>query len=129
VQDYYNISEAAKLLGVSIPTIRAKIKRKELPNAQKPKGTRSTWLIPLSDLMATKEMNKVEAKPEEKAEARANALELEIDRLRAEIEHLRELVEIYKAQSQDYRAIFYSIETKAKQEKRRSLWARITGKP
>jgi excisionase family DNA binding protein len=129
VKDYYNISEAAKLLGVSIPTIRAKIQRKELPNAQKPKGSRKTWLIPYSDLIATKEMNKVEATPQEKADTRAKALEVEIDRLRAEIEHLRELVAIYKAQSEDYRAIFYSIETKDKQEKRRSLWSRITGKP
>jgi uncharacterized protein YlxW (UPF0749 family) len=133
-KDYYNISEAAKELGVSIPTIRLKLERKVFPNAHQVKqGKRKTWRIPLSDLIASGEMDKVktrqELRAEEREENRTTALEVEIDRLRAEVIHLTELLARADEELGVYRPIVRNVlETREAIEKRRSLWSRLTGK-
>lgn len=128
IKDYLNISEAAKELGVSIPTIRLKLERKVFPNAHQVKqGKRKTWRIPLSDLIASGELDKV--KPTEPETTRSEALEVEIDRLNAEISHLRELLARADKEIETYRPIVLNVlETRAAQEKRRSLWQRLTDK-
>lgn len=127
-KDYYNINEAAQELGVSIPTIRLKLKRKVFPNAHQVKqGKRKTWRIPLSDLIASGEMDKVKTKEPE--QTRSDALELEIDRLRAQVIHLTELLERADRELGVYRPIVQNVlETREAIERRRSLWSRLTGK-
>ena len=129
MKDFLNINEAAKLTGLSIPTIRTKLTRGLLPNAsQVPQGNQMRWRIPVSDLLNAGLLDKVEA-VEDKAAVRSDALEIEIDRLNTELRHLRELLaradrEIERQSIQ----LLSAIETKSAQDKRRSLWARITDK-
>lgn len=126
-KDYLNINEAAQELGVSIPTIRLKLERKVFPNAHQVKqGKRKFWRIPLSDLIASGEMDKVKTKEPE--QTRSDALELEIDRLRTELTHKAELLERADREIATYRQLLFSLETKETIEKRRSLWSRLTGK-
>lgn len=126
-KDYLNINEAAQELGVSIPTIRLKLERKVFPNAHQVKqGKRKFWRIPLSDLIASGEMDKVKTKEPE--QTRSDALELEIDRLRTELTHKAELLERADREIATYRQLLFSLETKETIDKRRSLWSRLTGK-
>jgi vacuolar-type H+-ATPase subunit I/STV1 len=129
VKDYLNINEAAKLTGLSIPTIRLKLERGLLPNAsQVTQGQRKFWRIPLSDLISAGLLDKV-TPVEEKAAVRSDALEIEIDRLRAELEHTKELLRRADKEIETYRPIVLNVlETRATQEKRRSLWQRLTDK-
>lgn len=126
-KDYLNINEAAKELGVSIPTIRLKLERKVFPNAHQVKqGKRKFWRIPLSDLIASGELDRV--KPKEPEQTRSDALEREIDRLQTELSHKAELLERADREIATYRQLLFSLETKETIEKRRSLWSRLTGK-
>lgn len=129
MKDYLNINEAAKLTGLSIPTIRLKLERGLLPNAsQVTQGQRKFWRIPLSDLISAGLLDKV-TPVEEKAAVRSDALEIEIDRLRAELEHTKELLRRADKEIETYRPIVLNVlETRATQEKRRSLWQRLTDK-
>jgi vacuolar-type H+-ATPase subunit I/STV1 len=129
VKDYLNINEAAKLTGLSIPTIRLKLERGLLPNAsQVTQGQRKFWRIPLSDLISAGLLDKV-TPVEEKAAVRSDALEIEIDRLRAELEHTKELLRRADKEIETYRPIVLNVlETRTTQERRRSLWQRLTDK-
>jgi len=128
VKDYLNINEVAKELGVSIPTVRLKLERKVFPNAHQVKqGKRKVWRIPSSDLIASGLLDKVKANEQVMADNRTNALEIEIDRLQAELRHTRELLERADKELATYRPIVLNVlETRAEQEKRRSLWQRLT---
>ncbi len=128
MKDYLNINEVAKELGVSIPTVRLKLERKVFPNAHQVKqGKRKVWRIPSSDLIASGLLDKVKANEQVMADNRTNALEIEIDRLQAELRHTRELLERADKELATYRPIVLNVlETRAEQEKRRSLWQRLT---
>lgn len=132
MKDYLNINEAAKVTGLSIPTIRMKLERKLLPNAsQVMDGKRKLWRIPFTDLVAAGLIDKTNSNSES-AELHSEALTREIDRLEAELNHAKELLARADQELEQYRAreryLFQSLETKQVQEQRRSLWARVTGR-
>ncbi len=128
MKDYLNINEVAKELGVSIPTVRLKLERKVFPNAHQVKqGKRKVWRIPSSDLIASGLLDEVKARQEVKAISDQLSLEIEISRLRDELRHTRELLERADKELATYRPIVLNVlETRAEQEKRRSLWRRLT---
>lgn len=131
MNDYLNINEAAKLTGLSIPTIRAKLERKLLPNATQVKqGKRKFWRIPVTDLAAAGLLDKVTPSPGPSAEL-LEAQEILIDRLEGELRAAKELLAERQQTIEDYRArerqLFLVLETRATQERRRSLWERLTG--
>lgn len=132
MNDYLNINEAAKLTGLSIPTIRTKLERKLLPNATQVKqGKRKFWRIPVTDLAAAGLLDKVKATEPESYSERTLALEAEIDRLTRELEHARELLARADRELEDFRTrerqLYLTLETRETQERRRSLWQRLTG--
>lgn len=128
MKDFLNINEVAKELGVSIPTIRLKLERKVFPNAHQVKqGKRKVWRIPSSDLIASGLLDKVKANEQVMADNRTNALEQRIDALDLELRLTRELLEAARTELATYRPIVLNVlETRAAQEKRRSLWRRLT---
>lgn len=131
MKDYLNINEAAKVTGLSIPTIRAKLNKGLLPNAsQIPEGKRKLWRIPFTDLVAAGLVDSTSPSDLDKAANRSNALESEIDRLTLELEHTKELLKRADTELEAYRErerlLYRGLETRAVQEKRRSLWQRLT---
>jgi hypothetical protein len=132
VKDYLNINEAAKVTGLSIPTIRAKLSRGLLPNAhQVQDGKRQLWRIPFNDLIAAGLIDKALPGPEELADNRARDLELLNDKLTAELEATKELLKLTAQTLEDYRErerrLYYTLETSETQQRRRSLWERLRG--
>jgi len=128
VKDYLNINEAAKVTGLSIPTIRAKLAKGLLPNAsQIAEGKRKLWRIPFNDLLAAGLIDKTTPSDQDKADKRASGLELEVDRLTTELEHTKELLRRADEQIEDYRLLYRGLETRQVQEQRRSLWQRLRG--
>jgi hypothetical protein len=141
MSDYFNINEAAKVTGKSIPTIRAKLSQGLLPDAhQVTEGRQKRWRIPLADLISSGLLdgNAPAGLGGVMQESRVVALEIEIDRLSAELkrerertEEIRQLAEERKQTIEDYRErerrLYYTLETKETQERRRSLWQRIKG--
>lgn len=132
-ETYFNASEAKDKLGVSMPTLQKWLKAGKFPNAtQRPKGKVMVWQIPLTDLIASGELDKVSSskKPSESelSEFRTSALEVEIDRLETELRHTKELLARTERELEDYRAreryLFAGIETKETQERRRFNWFR-----
>ena len=132
MKDYLNINEAAKVTGLSIPTIRAKLSRGLLPNAhQVQDGKRQLWRIPFNDLIAAGLIDKALPGPEELADNRARDLELLNDKLTAELEATKELLKLTAQTLEDYRErerrLYYTLETSETQQRRRSLWERLRG--
>jgi len=132
VKDYLNINEAAKVAGVSIPTIRNKLSRGILPNAhQVQQGKRQLWRIPFNDLIAAGLIDKALPGPEALADNRARDLELQIDKLTAELEATKELLKLTTQTLEDFRErerrLYYALETNEAQQRRRSLWERLRG--
>lgn len=132
MKDYLNINEAAKLTGLSIPTIRAKLDKGLLPNAhQVPEGKRQLWRIPFNDLVAAGLIDKALPGPEALADNRTQALEAQIDSLTRELEATKELLRRADQVIEDFRErerrIYYTLETSETQQKRRSLWERLRG--
>lgn len=132
MKDYLNINEAAKVTGLSIPTIRAKLSRGLLPNAhQVQEGKRQLWRIPFTDLVAAGLIDKALPGPEALADNRSQALELEIDRLTAKLEATEELLKLTTQTLEDFRErerrLYYTLETSETQQRRRSLWERLRG--
>lgn len=132
MKDYLNINEAAKVTGLSIPTIRAKLSRGILPNAhQVQEGKRQLWRIPFNDLIAAGLIDKALPGPEALADNRAKDLELQIDKLTAELEATKELLKLTTQTLEDYRErerrLYYTLETSETQQRRRSLWERLRG--
>jgi hypothetical protein len=134
MSDYFNINEAAKVTGKSIPTIRAKLSQGLLPDAhQVTEGRQKRWRIPLSDLISSGLLDS--SAPAGLGgvmqESRMVALEAEIDRLTRDLQHARELAEERKQTIEDYRErerrLYYTLETRETQERRRTLWQRIKG--
>jgi hypothetical protein len=126
VKDYFNINEAAKATGKSIPTIRAKLDQGLLPSAhQVTEGKTKRWRIPLSDLIAAGLLDS-SAPSSEAGQSRTQALESEIDRLNAENRRLSELLEMTRESLSEYkqreRALFMAIETRDTQQRRRFSW-------
>jgi len=131
--DLLNISEAARLSGKSVMTIRKYLgltgQPSRLPNARKimkPGENQETWQIPLSDLFNAGIMkgNKpapAQASPEE---AQPNPLNLQL--LQAENEALKKLIAALEANLADLRLLAgRSIETLEKQDERRKrFWQR-----
>ena len=121
----FNISEAARATGKSIPTIHNYLKSGKLPNAiSQPNGKSKTWQIPLTDLVAARLLDKVEpetpsARNTEQDETQT--LRERVARLEAENEQLKERVQDSK---EFLRALQTQIETRATQEARRSWWGR-----
>ena len=87
----FNISEAARATGKSIPTIHNYLKSGKLPNAvSQPNGKSKTWQIPLTDLVAARLLDRVESEPEgaRKVEQdETQTLREKVARLEAENEH------------------------------------------
>jgi uncharacterized protein YlxW (UPF0749 family) len=121
----FNISEAARATGKSIPTIHNYLKAGKLPNAiSTPNGKSKTWQIPLTDLVAARLLDKVESEPEgaRNTEQDENqTLREKVARLEAENYQLKERVQDSK---EFLRALQTQIETRATQEARRSWWGR-----
>jgi hypothetical protein len=131
--DLLNISEAAKVSGKSIMTIRKYLgltgQPSRLPNARKIMKTgenQETWQIPLSDLFNAGIMkgNKpapAPASPEEDLSDPLNVL-----MMKAEIEALKKLNAALEANLADLRLLAgRSIETAEKQaERRKKFWQR-----
>jgi excisionase family DNA binding protein len=136
VKDYLNINEAARVTGLSIPTIRAKIERGRLPNAhQVQDGKRQLWRIPFSDLIAAGLIDKVTGSSEydqltktELKEFRESGINSDLFRLEEELKHARELLARADRELEDFRQrerqLFLALETKQAQEKRRFSWFR-----
>jgi len=130
--DLLNISEAAKVSGKSIMTIRKYLgltgQPSRLPNARKIMKTgenQETWQIPLSDLFNAGIMkgNKpapAQATPEEVFDP------LNVLMLKAENEALKKLIAALEANLADLRLLAgRSIETAEKQaERRKKFWQR-----
>ncbi len=134
MSDYFNINEAAKVTGKSIPTIRAKLSQGLLPDAhQVTEGRQKRWRIPLADLISSGLLDgsAPAGPPGVVQESRAVALESEIDRLTRDLEHTKQLLERADREIEDFRqrerARWYSLETRETQERRRSLWQRLRG--
>jgi hypothetical protein len=130
--DLLNISEAAKVSGKSIMTIRKYLgltgQPSRLPNARKIMKTgenQETWQIPLSDLFNAGIMkgNKPAPTPETPEEVFDP---LNVFMLKAENEALKKLIEVLEANLADLRlAAGRSIETAEKQaERRKRFWQR-----
>jgi hypothetical protein len=134
MSDYFNINEASKVTGKSIPTIRAKLSQGLLPDAhQVTEGRQKRWRIPLSDLISSGLLdgNPQAGLPGVMQESRAVALEIEIDRLTRELQHTKQLLERADREIEDFRqrerSLYLSLETRETQERRRSLWQRLRG--
>jgi DNA-binding transcriptional MerR regulator len=121
----FNISEAARATGKSIPTIHNYLKAGKLPNAvSTPNGKSKTWKIPLTDLVAAGLLDRVESEPQgarNMEQDETQALREKVARLEAENEQLKERVQDGK---EFLRALQTQIETRATQEARRSWWSR-----
>jgi uncharacterized protein YlxW (UPF0749 family) len=121
----FNISEAARATGKSIPTIHNYLKAGKLPNAiSTPNGKSKTWQIPLTDLVAARLLDRVESEPEGARKVEQDETQLlreKVARLEAENEQLKERVQDGK---EFIRAIQNQLETRATQEARRSWWGR-----
>jgi DNA-binding transcriptional MerR regulator len=133
MKDYLNINEAAKATNLSIPTIRAKLEKGLLPNAsQIQEGKRKLWRIPFNDLLAAGLIDSVKANPEPQFASFSEALQQDLNKLQAELEATKELLRRADQELESYRQreryLFATLETRATQEARRSLWQRLTGK-
>jgi uncharacterized protein YlxW (UPF0749 family) len=121
----FNISEAARATGKSIPTIHNYLKAGKLPNAiSTPNGKSKTWQIPLTDLVAARLLDRVESEPDSARKVEQDETQLlreKVARLEAENEQLKERVQDGK---EFIRAIQNQLETRATQEARRSWWGR-----
>jgi uncharacterized protein YlxW (UPF0749 family) len=120
----FNISEAARATGKSIPTIHNYLKAGKLPNAvSTPNGKSKTWQIPLTDLVAARLLDRVEPETNspQPAQDENQLLREKVARLEAENEQLKERVQDSK---EFLRALQTQIETRATQEARRSWWSR-----
>lgn len=119
-----SINEAARLTGLSIPTIRAKLDKGLLPNAKKVKqGKKNSWQIPLSDLLNAE---LVKPQPDKEETDTIAELESKIKDLTKDLDHTKELLEISRQQNQEHREreikIYYQLETRETQEKRKRFW-------
>jgi DNA-binding transcriptional MerR regulator len=124
MNDPMSINEAARLTGLSIPTIRAKLDKGLLPNAKKVKqGKRNSWQIPLNDLL---DAELVKPQPDQEETDKVTELERKIENLTKDLDHTRELLaarlEELEAYKQRERQLFNAIETRETQEKRRRFW-------
>lgn len=136
MSDHLNINQAARLTGLSIPTIRSKLAKGLLPGAvQIPEGKRSLWRIPRTDLIAAGLVDKVSSETKtpstaDLADQRTNALEARIDILETEIRHTQEILELTKSELEGYKKreslLFATLETRQVQEQRRTLWQKLT---
>jgi len=125
----FNISEAARATGKSIPTIHNYLKAGKLPNAiSKPNGRSKTWEIPLTDLVAARLLDKVESEPQsarDMEQDETQALREENAALRAKSEQLESRVqEALKRAEFAERAYQNQIETRQTQDNRRTWWNR-----
>jgi DNA-binding transcriptional MerR regulator len=133
MKDYLNINEAAKATNLSIPTIRAKLEKGLLPGAsQIQEGKRKLWRIPFTDLLAAGLIDSVKANQESGFASFPEALQQDLNKLQAELEATKELLRRADQELESYRQreryLFATLETRATQEARRSLWQRLTGK-
>lgn len=124
MNDPMSINEAARLTGLSIPTIRAKLDKGLLPNAKKVKqGKRNSWQIPLNDLL---DAELVKPQPDQEETDKVTELESKVKDLTKDLDHTRELLaarlEELEAYKQRERQLFNAIETREAQEKRRRFW-------
>jgi hypothetical protein len=130
---YLNRAEASKAIGKSEPTLDGYLKAGKFPNAKKVKtGKRETWSIPLTDLVASGLLDKVESQPENTASAspsqvmsfqeQLNALQ-ELATLRAENQQLKDrLADAERARQDLISAYAPRIETAERQASRRRSW-------
>ena len=121
----FNISEAARATGKSIPTIHNYLKAGKLPNATStPNGRSKSWQIPLTDLVAAGLLDRVESEPSgarNMEQDETQTLREKVARLEAENEQLKERVQDSK---EFLRVLQTQIETRQIQEARRSWWGR-----
>ena len=131
MKDYLNINEAARVTGLSIPTIRRKLELGLLPNAhQVQDGKRQLWRIPFNDLIAAGLIDKVTGSSEydqltktELKELKETALNSEINRLESELRLTKELLDEVRADRDFLRSrIPAQLETRETQDKRRFSW-------
>lgn len=121
MNDPMSINEAARLTGLSIPTIRAKLDKGLLPNAKKVKqGKRNSWQIPLNDLLDAELMK---AQPDQQETDKITELERKLESLAKDLEHTKELLEISREENQRHREretrLYYQLETREAQDKRK----------
>jgi hypothetical protein len=120
-----NISQAAKATGKSIPTIRLALANGKLPNARSiPKGKNQSWLIPLTDLVASGLLDQVNPSSA-LSEPASDYLELrvEVAALRAEnAQLLARLADLERARADLIAAYAPRIETAEVQATRKRFW-------
>lgn len=130
-----NISQAAKVTGKSIPTIRAALFGGKLPSAiSVPKGSSKSWLIPISDLVAAGLLDQVTTSPEPKekpseltelkvalavANGKIDTLEATLRGKERELELLTQQLGEYQRQLGEYQR---QLETAEVQTARRKSW-------
>lgn len=124
MNDPMSINEAARLTGLSIPTIRAKLDKGLLPNAKKVKqGKRNSWQIPLNDLL---DAGLMKPQPDQGETDKVTELERKIENLTKDLDHTRELLDEARRELGEWRErekrIYFQLETKETQEKRRRFW-------
>jgi hypothetical protein len=123
-----NISQAAKVTGKSIPTIRAALFGGKLPSAiSVPKGSSKSWLIPISDLVAAGLLDQVTT-PSEPLRSSSEVTELKvslavangkIDTLEATLRGKERELELLTQQLGEYQR---RLETAEVQTARRKSW-------
>jgi len=124
MNDPMSINEAARLTGLSIPTIRAKLDKGLLPNAKKVKqGKRNSWQIPFNDLL---DADLIKPQPDQAETDQIAKLENTISELTKDLEHTKELLAARLEELEGYRqrerSLFNALETRETQEKRRKFW-------
>lgn len=121
----FNISEAAKVSGKSIPTIRAYLDSDKLPNATATtKGKSKTWAIPLTDLVSAGLLDQVKTQDTETTGETAKLKE-QLAALRAENDQLKErLTDLQQARADLIAAYAPRIETAQVQSARRRWFSK-----
>lgn len=124
----FNISEAARVTGKSIPTIHSYLKAGKLPNAiTTTTGKTRSWRIPLTDLVMAGLLDAVTQDTSDTASANSpqqslgeiQTLRERLARLEAENEQLKERV---KDSKEFLKAFQYQLETRQAQDARRRSW-------
>ena len=109
-----SLSQASRETGVSLPTLRKHLKGKKFPNAKSTKkGSSTVWEIPFTDLVAAGLVDQVSSKgARERLRTSEETLpeeRLELERLRVEVQFLREQVRKLEAREESDRDLIRSL--------------------
>ena len=110
-EELLSLSEASRRTRVSLPTLRKYLAAKKFPRAKRSKE--GVWAIPFTDLVAAGLVDKVKAKgARERRRSSVEALpeeRRELERLRVEVQFLREQVRKLEAREESDRDLIRSL--------------------